>query len=85
MSHTSGPWHVVEDGENCPYVQRRIRTLSNAEAPPIAWEVHNEADARLIAAAPELLKACKTALALCPDELAQSNLEFAIRKAEGEL
>jgi hypothetical protein len=53
------PWAVVIDGENSPYVQRRIRTYSDHESSPVAWDVRNEADAHLISAAPEMLASLK--------------------------
>lgn len=56
------PWSVVEDGENSPYIHRRIKSLSDFDASPVAWDVRNLADAHLIAAAPELKLACESAL-----------------------
>ena len=98
MTHTPGPW-VIDNS---------IRTAVNAGKKHIAMvnfyktsdkeisidEKENEANARLIAAAPELLAACKAALR---DEMSArleaagglsdetvAMLEAAIAKAEGK-
>jgi hypothetical protein len=57
MSRTPGPWRLTtEDGAN---VIRQARTDGGFEDYVAStWGGFNEADARLIAAAPELLEAC---------------------------
>lgn len=52
--HTQGPWLISEEqGDN--YV---ISSASNELEICTVWEDPNKADARLIAAAPDLLEAC---------------------------
>ncbi len=87
---TPGPWEIVEDGENSAYIRRRIKTIWDHEASPVAWEVNNEADAHLISAAPELKLACEGALAallLGPNVDKQQAIDYlreALAKARGE-
>lgn len=91
-NHTKGPWHVEviddEDEENryavChPGTSCNLTTICN---------LLSESDARLIAAAPDLLKALKLAADAmsrmdCAEgtrmEVALLNAESAIAKAEG--
>ncbi len=96
MKHTPGPWYYQENSDTYTHIVRG----------PDAYFVHQgpqhtegiaEANARLIAAAPELLEACNDALntliGCCVagpgrDDRAhmlatQSLLRIAIRKAEG--
>ena len=105
--HTPGPWEngygygvtgptTPRVGGPCcdhdiPYVVVRVGTEVLAIVPGVAKEIA-EANARLIAAAPELLEACRTALrhirgliadkGLTGDAVTQT-LDLAIRKAEG--
>ena len=68
--HTPGPWHVIDGGPhwNCPEIKNfQVREGCKSERGyDVAWSdagelvvehVYEEADARLIAAAPELLEA----------------------------
>lgn len=80
MKHTKGPWVVRTD------------TISNEQGDMIAEVIENkEANARLIASAPELLEACKIVIMhLGPlknddvfHELVIKECEQAIKKAEG--
>jgi hypothetical protein len=69
MKHTSGPWKSIKFGENetyvitndagTPGVHREIATVSFGYSEPAETEQH--ANAKLIAAAPELLEALKMA------------------------
>jgi len=81
QSHTPGPWIVDFDR----------RYFVNAGSSPIAemfTDINMEANARLIAAAPELLEACKEFIECGPnagnnqDLIAQ--IKKAIAKADGE-
>lgn len=94
--HTPGPWEV------CPHDSTRVFRKNDhndknrlfidpTTCSPIVGE--SEANARLIAAAPELLEACKEAVALITNhesghcrefEEAQARLLAAIKAAEGE-
>jgi hypothetical protein len=80
-AHTPGPWRVVSDG---------ISHWIEIEPNKIALIKANKADRDLIAAAPDLLKACLDALLVeqvmgdADSELAR-RLHAAIVKAQGEL
>lgn len=92
--HTPGPWEVDEHdqiivgGETTYGGRFVVCRMGNLENPQIA------ADARLIAAAPDLLKACEEMLyhaSLGPDEAGRQEwnddcrrMEAAIRAARGE-
>lgn len=86
MPHTPGPWHV---NNNFPWLVN-----GPPEAPGVIVDTKEhcddeaEANARLIAAAPELLEACKMALLEdCYDFGASGAPEViraAIAKAQGE-
>ena len=82
MKHTPGPWH---DGR-IPSRGRIYIVPSVSEGGVFEWT----ANARLIAAAPELLAALETARALLehvphiPDEAHWHQINAAIRKARGE-
>lgn len=99
VTHTPGPWEVGEDsdvyshnGANC------VAMICGAAERPKQGE--NKANARLIAAAPELLEACKAMVARCKEPMIERAfkainqggmfsafpdiLEAAIAKAEGK-
>ena len=87
--HTPGPWEVSKIGN--PYQQFMVY---DSDGRNICNTVEGEANARLIAAAPELYDACKLALALIKDHWpyehgnpqvgdAWGALETAIAEAEG--
>ena len=57
MSHTPGPWKVDR-----PYIRGAGRVIASLESG--RNEVEDAANARLIAAAPELLEVCEALLAL---------------------
>lgn len=84
--HTPGPWRVVSDPpDHEGFVQHRIRATAGPVAEVFYVTKDGAADARLIAAAPDLLDACKAALD--PNVsmgLADTMLRRAIAKATGE-
>lgn len=65
MKHTSGPWgtrhHIIQDGN----LEKQRYDITAGEDSSIhicrlkGWDEEDDANARLIAAAPELLEACK--------------------------
>ena len=88
-NHTPGPWKVsrrfdVYQDTQTPGVGGTFiaSTKGVSELPESVNEVC-EADARLIAAAPELLKALQDIL-IFDSALSQENARAAIRKATGE-
>ena len=91
--HTPGPWAVADwskgpNGEASSYHPFPVIAGSNGHgvAEVLMGQKKGMANARLIAAAPELLEACRVALAgLLPYEksVSRNNLEAAIAKAEG--
>jgi hypothetical protein len=74
--HTPGPWKIWEQ-----YIAR----ITDRHEVICQWGSYSsEADARLIAAAPELLKALKVLVALYgEDSVSMGNARAAIAKAEG--
>ena len=81
--HTPGPWAPYHLSDGSWAVARRDDVL-----PPLAWTV-NEADARLIAAAPDLLAALEEIVNLegFPDQFAyraEAIALAAIAKAKGK-
>ena len=78
--HTPGPWIV--SNETSAYMQGTIVTCKNDTIEVAgAWEAE---DARLIAAAPDLLKALEALQANPNDPLAHRKALDAIEKARGE-
>jgi hypothetical protein len=82
--HTPGSWTIIETDEGLT-----INTIREQYDPPIAY-VHLEADARLIAAAPDLLEAAQRLVHLLEVEDAHlanygevAAVRAAIAKAEG--
>ncbi len=74
VSHTPGPWRVEDAGPNSGNVirfeiQSDAGDICDIEDPAIDGNPNAEANAQLIAAAPELLEACKAA------ELARQSIE----------
>lgn len=89
--HTPGPWHVTTetDGRSRGYI-RAGEPLDGAKMPPAVARVcartlsENEANARLIAAAPELLEALRHFAALLAehhDDLPDDRPIFGINDA----
>lgn len=64
--HTPGPWQV-----NLPSTTEVVADFGGADI-GVAWRIHNPADARLIAAAPDLLQALQRARRI----LAANAIEF---------
>ena len=100
--HTPGPWRTVQEADYEPPEMSVCMIVENAVPDRDETAIHiafafgcteqAQADARLIAAAPELLAACETAIhALrlsesCQDEIndATDLIRAAIAKARGE-
>lgn len=86
--HTQGPWKATEysEGSDSFHVHRAAN-----EREQVADDIHSAADARLIAAAPDLLIACQEVLAsdsinLCDcgeANCATTRLRAAVAKAIG--
>ena len=91
--HTPGPWIVYHDGPSRPIIlcgDNSMLSISRWIDGKFTTYENEEADAQLIAASPDLLAACKMALA---DSSPDSDdfrpqtiwaLEEAIEKAEGK-
>ena len=76
-THTPWPWRVVEDERG--YVQICDSTERDGKPGRVACDVFNRADARLIASAPDLLRALEEIYAGC--EAPQAVAWLAIRAA----
>src|SRR5438105_6090577 len=81
-AHTPGPWRIVESGStrdirSCEAAPRTIAALFRP-FPYLMGEQENEANARLIAAAPDLLAACEAAATIM-QEVPESELHPADR------
>ena len=91
--HTPGPWNLSANEDGRTYVEASNDTADDIAALLMDHDQQqNAANARLIAAAPDLLAACKAALntpAMNADEMDPIEIEAvelaraAIRKAEG--
>ncbi len=90
--HTPGPWFAKREGFSTVYVEARIGGGWVQEVaacgPTEAGQEQQEANARLIAAAPELLEALQSVLNSCLDSQgladAYKQARAAIAKATGE-
>lgn len=77
--HTPGPWNVTVNYEDEAF------SIDDSLGFPIAIALKIEANARLIAAAPDLLEACKLALSSCePHSVVHRKISDAVTKAEGD-
>lgn len=77
--HPKGPWKVEDD---ILFDCRVVGPKDIGGARPIMYQ-GDQANAHLIAAAPDLLEACKAVLGKCNDSALITMLEAAIAKAEG--
>lgn len=91
-NHTPGPWEYRVDG-NCVVIEGKgADYVAHTENPETAADRLDIANARLIAAAPDLLAACKKVMTTCgsPSDWNGETREFllaieaAIAKAEGQ-
>lgn len=86
-AYTKGPWEVCEDGMIRQQGDRGLWVSSLVDIPARdGGIVATDANARLIAASPELLEALKAILMNQSSSIAESNLTSAlaaIAKAEG--
>ena len=86
--HTKGPWHTKRDGFSTVYIEARIGGgwIQEVAAcgPAAEGKDQQEANARLIAAAPDLLIACRQALYALKGREHDQFLRDAIAKATGE-
>ena len=84
--HTPGPWTYQEESDAYTHI---VRGPNNYFITQLSQDTsgRSEADARLIAAAPELLEACKAIAELLPQPLTATRigeiLAPVIKKAEG--
>ena len=80
MTHTPGPWHVVEDTGEYMVDSLLHNIVVCSTHPP-----QHAANARLVAAAPELLMACEEALEhVLEGSTCHDFISAAIAKAKGE-
>lgn len=89
IEHTAGPWSVVDDPED--YHSSGATLLLGPDRERIAELLSlNYSDDRLLAAAPDLLAACRAAATLLwamrvgPENPVLKDLEAAIAKSTGE-
>jgi len=85
MSHTPGPWRVGDNGATVFGPKTNPRTIVTLSKVAMILN-ETRSNARLIAAAPELLDACKLALGAFEHNWAidWGQLSRVIKKAEGE-
>ncbi len=86
--HTPGPWHVGRKVRNQVYARDGLDIIAQCDTMSEATRVTEEANARLIAAAPDLLAAAQLALEAVADPAdwnfqARPALVAAIAKARG--
>lgn len=84
--HTPGPWKVLDNNpEVLPIVCKGFDTIAHIrDAGVWADYFEVEANAHLVAAAPDLLEACTLALEFVTHEGLSARLVAAIDKARGE-
>jgi hypothetical protein len=90
VSHTPGPWEVLEGDPQQPAI---INNKGDALAEVIGGDAEARANVKLIAAAPELLEACKLICSNYPEHrdgmdepipVGIKAARAAIRRADGE-
>lgn len=85
--HTPGPWTIEIPSNGCDRYIIHGKSFEEICATCLDTEHEMQANARLIAAAPELLEACKMALScMAPEDndATARTLRSAIAKAEGK-
>jgi len=80
--HTPGPWAVADVGE--VVVCATGRTLCDVYSSPATGDEQADADAHLIAAAPDMLAALELLLPYLEDCRMDSEARAAIAKAKGQ-
>jgi hypothetical protein len=90
MNHTPGPWYTNEDDHDAPYQPIRIGPKGDYRVASVFqddraldYNREQEANARLITAAPDLLLAAREALECCNSSRVYKLLIDAIKKAGG--
>lgn len=83
-AHTPGPWHCEADEHGFRILEggRLIAQRAPLQRNP-EWQKYYVPVARLLAAAPELLHACKVAYAATKDDAVAEYLDEVIARAEG--
>ena len=86
--HTPGTWEFVRDGFRITIGNKKTSPTATPHDYMVAEIADNsmqaEANARLIASAPELIEAAKAFAKLHPSSFRGSSLEAVISKAEGK-
>ena len=83
MSHTPGPWSISTDREATGVIYA-LRGFEWDDICVITPRCEAAANARLIAAAPEMLEALEYAIVQVPELANVPGIDAAIRKARGE-
>jgi len=84
QTHTPGPWRVTEDANGFAVSWLNSPGLAGRIAKVNSGQIEQEANAHLIAAAPELLKALVAIVAVADRKTAEFDLaRAAIAKARG--
>lgn len=89
LAITKGPWQVVVSGHGTA-VKGAPQSEGSVIRFPVAWQIHNEADARLIAAAPDMFEALEKLVAAAivagkHTDVGGGALRYAINKADDAL
>ncbi len=82
-AHTPGPWLINGEFDSEISVEIASAAWPICELDPVEWSPEEIANARLIAAAPELLEACKLVSSDHGSSAALRAVLKAIAKAEG--
>ena len=86
--HTPGPWKVFFTYNVQAKAERSVANCNTLSSNGPDWEQikdENQANAYLIAAAPELLEACEAALPFIDQPVIVAKIKAAIAKARGEV